>query len=864
MTNRVLIKRSSVANSVPSASALEYGEFALNYSDGNLFFKNSGNVVTTLVSTQFVNVSGNVTGNYFFGNGSQLTGVVASSANAESLTGTFLPNNVVTSNLTTVGVLGTLSVTGNANVGNLGTTGNVTAGYFLGNGSQLTGILTTANAQTLTGTYLSANVLGSSLTSVGTLGNLSVTGNANVGNLNATNISGTLTTAAQPNVTSVGTLSGLTVSGESNYTGNVNITGNLAVTGNLNYQNVTDLVVGDPLIFIGANNNANLFDLGEVTQWNDGTLQYGGIVRDASDGVWKVFGNVYTEPTTTVDFTNAIYQPLRTGAATFAGANINGALTGATSGAFSGNVTTGNVSGETGAFTNVGGTLTTASQTNITSVGTLGSLGVTGNANVGNISATNGVFSGAVTGITTIDASGNANVGNLGTNGNITAGYFIGNGSQLTGVIASSANAETLTGTFLANNVVTSNLTTVGTLNSLSVTGNANVGNIGATNAVITNSLSAGNITASGNVSATYVVGDGSYLTGITSLQSDYLFANVVSGVSPYYQSDYIGSYVAGTVATATQSVGGTAVMLAEFLTNAGYPNQSYLPMGTIGVQYQTQKDNGSSTYVTYAEIWKRTSSGTETLLLTSDVTPTSSVNTLIQQQTSTTNNSNIPLNPTDRIAIKIYAQISSGPTSGITLSWDGATQSGFYLPAPTASVAQFIPYQNAVSNVALGSYGLSAGYLTTAGNATVGNLDVGSGNVFSGNLIATDVIFSTTMVATGNVTAIGNISANYFVGNGSQLTGLSSNSIYNGNSNVSIASASANVTMGINGDANTVVISPGSIFVNGLFASPKTITSNVQMAEDSTAIIISPLTIASGYSMTVPTSSTLYVWIPS
>jgi hypothetical protein len=277
-------------------------------------------------------------------------------------------------------------------------------------------------------------------------------------------------------------------------------------------------------------------------------------------------------------------------------------------------------------------------------------------------------------------------------------------------------------------------------------------------------------------------------------------------------------------LATATQSVGGTAVMLAEFLTNAGYPNQSYLPTGTIGINYQTQKDSGSSTYLTYAEIWKRTAAGVETLLLTSDATTTSAVNTLIQQQTSTTNPSNILLDTTDRIAIKIYAQVVSGPTASITLRWDAATESGFYLPTPPATIAQFVPYQNAVSNVDLGSYGVTAGY----------------------------------------VTATGNVTGNYILGNGSQLTGLSTNSIYSGNSNVAIASASANVTVGINGSANTVVISPGSIFVNGLFASPKTITSNVQMAADSTAMIISPLTIASGYSMSIPTSSTVYVWIPS
>ena len=55
--------------------------------------------------------------------------------------------------------------------------GNVTAGYFIGNGSQLTGITTTIDANALVGNTLSSNVLYSSLTSVGTLSDLAVSGN---------------------------------------------------------------------------------------------------------------------------------------------------------------------------------------------------------------------------------------------------------------------------------------------------------------------------------------------------------------------------------------------------------------------------------------------------------------------------------------------------------------------------------------------------------------------------------------------------------------------------------------------------------------------------------------------------------------
>jgi Na+/H+ antiporter NhaC len=50
------------------------------------------------------------------------------------------------------------------------------------------------------------------------------------------------------------------------------------------------------------------------------------------------------------------------------------------------------VTGTTGTFTTVTGALQTASQTNITAVGTLGALAVTGNVATGNVSGTTGTF----------------------------------------------------------------------------------------------------------------------------------------------------------------------------------------------------------------------------------------------------------------------------------------------------------------------------------------------------------------------------------------------------------------------------------------------------------------------------------------
>jgi hypothetical protein len=116
--------------------------------------------------------------------------------------------------------------------GAVSATGNITGNYILGNGSQLSGIITTVDANTLTGNTLSSNVVTSSLTAVGTLGSLSVTGNVTGGNVSGTNLTGTLTTASQTNITSVGTLTSVSVSGNTT-SGNILTGGLISATGNV-------------------------------------------------------------------------------------------------------------------------------------------------------------------------------------------------------------------------------------------------------------------------------------------------------------------------------------------------------------------------------------------------------------------------------------------------------------------------------------------------------------------------------------------------------------------------------------------------------------------------------------------------------
>ena len=122
----------------------------------------------------------------------------------------------------------------------------------------------------------------------------------------------------------------------------------------------------------------------------------------------------------------------------------------------------------------------------------------------------------------TIVASGNITGGNIRTagvvtaTGNVTGNYFIGNGSQLSGVTATAVDAFNLLGATLSPTVLNSSLTQVGSLNSLTVSGNTSISGqllIGDTISTTQNIFggdvfSSGIVSAAGNVIGTNFVGN--------------------------------------------------------------------------------------------------------------------------------------------------------------------------------------------------------------------------------------------------------------------------------------------------------------------------------------------------------------------
>jgi hypothetical protein len=157
-------KTLQLANTANTANAATGSGITVGASDNiaTLLYNSTGNVWTMNIGLSAV---GNVTAPYFIGNGSQLTGlpVPYGNSNVVALLAGFGSNTIVT-------------------------TGNISGGYFIGNGSTLT---STAGAN-VSGTVANATYATSS-------------GSA------AT--AGTVTTAAQGNITSVGVLTSLSATG---------------------------------------------------------------------------------------------------------------------------------------------------------------------------------------------------------------------------------------------------------------------------------------------------------------------------------------------------------------------------------------------------------------------------------------------------------------------------------------------------------------------------------------------------------------------------------------------------------------------------------------------------------------------------
>ena len=460
---------------------------------------------------------------------------------ANYYTGTLTSSNQP--NITSVGNLTNLTVTGNSTLGNI-----ATANYF-------TGTLTTANQPNITtvGNLASLNVLG--VTDLSDISNVRISGGSNgyilttYGNGNLywgnsgffgnANVSGNATEIQFNNGINLGSTPNLTFDTSINllttdyiYTnfdvgveGNLNVTTSLSVQGNATIT--TDLTVNGNLTINGTTTTVNSTTI--TTNDKSLTLGYDQNTSAALDGAGIDVGNNAIATWRYSSSNNAWKSNIAiiaNGNITASG-NIN-ANSASLGNAVSANYFIGNASFLVGidkalrisngssnvAIPNVDGNV-------LISVANVANVLVISNSGIN--------VSGYVT-VTGNITGGNANLGNLIT-GNITSGNAnLGNlavANYITGTLTSSAQP---------------NITSVGTLTSLGVTGNitsgnANLGNLAVAN-YITGTLTTSaqpNITSVGTLTSVSVTGNTSTgnLTGANLVSANYVTGTLTTSAQP-------------------------------------------------------------------------------------------------------------------------------------------------------------------------------------------------------------------------------------------------------------------------------------------------------------------------------------------
>ena len=830
----------------------------------------TGNVITTA----------NVRGNYFIGNGSTLTGIVGANVSGTVANATYATTAGSAGSATSATTAGTATyVTGNAqaNITSVGTlsaltvSGNVSASYYTGNGSLLTNLTganvtgTVANATSSgTATYVT-NATQSNITSVGS--SLTI-GPITIGSNSITSTNNTITIDPSPGGSG----------------GNVVIEGNLRVTGNLTAVNSTQVTVADKNIIL-ANNQTTLLGIDSAGIWLGN-----GAGAPVASWTYNYAANALVS-TIGIQSTNNMTAPAFIGSGQYltaiTGANVSGTVANATYSTQAGQSNSANTA--TSATTAGTATYVTGNaQANITSVGTLTSLTATGNVT---------------------------------TSANVSAAYVIGNGSALTnltganvtGTVANATYATTSgsTGTATSAGLATyvtanaqANITSVGTLTSLTSSGNITAANLisnGSVTAtgtfysgnIITGGTS-GNITGANYINANYFVGNGSLLTGIAT-GTNYTNANVAAYLPTYtgamtamtgnvtttanVQGAYIigngsaltslsGAAVTGTVATATSATYVTGLTSANVTTALGYVplnSNSYVAYGNTQVANYLPTYTGNlvslagnvTTTANVSGAYILGNGSALTSLTGSAVVGAVNAATYVLGLTSANVTTALGYVPADSNAASNYGNANVAaylPTyTGNLVSLTGNVTTtanittGNLITAANAGLVQTTKIQSSYtpntlrSNISFDSSGnMNIGTVAAGGGAATVNAYsgwhmIGTGNQLtvdgssvlagvtaSGTLTAANIVSNTQVTASGNITSTsGNVSGNYLLGNGAFITGLSTGSNY-GDSNVAaylptytgaIAAMTGNL-------ATTANASVGNLSVTGLVSS--------------------------------------------
>lgn len=647
---------------------------------------------------------------------------------------------------------------------------------------------------------------------------------------------------------------------------NTNITSNLSVGGKSNLGPISNVIItgGSANYVLQTDGAGNLSWSAAASGSNisNGTSNVS-IATSGGNVTTSVAGNanilVVTGTGANVSGTlsvsgNANASNIGTGIVTASG-NITGAnlVTGGVVSA-TGNGTFGNISGGNLASANyVSGTLTTAAQPNITSLGTLSSLVVSGNVTAANLV---GVFSNGNSNVNIPAANGNVNISAAG-NANIIV--VTGTGANVNGTLSTSGRITT--GAITLPNIDGSNsqvLTTYG--NGVTYWANASGGNLAVTSDDFTSDGTNASFTLSvtpANINDTFVSLGGTFQprTGYSLAGNVLTFSSTPPSGLTIEVSTLSGGGGGGgganisngnsnvNIATSggnvTTSVNGNANILVVSGTGANIAGTlSVSGNSNLGPASNVIITGGSANYVLQTDgagnlSWASAASGSNISNGTSNVSIATSGGNVT---TSVAGNANILVVTGTGANVNGTLSVSGNGTFANVSG--GNLVSANYLTGTLTTAAQpnvtslgTLSSLTATGNIVSGNL-TTGGALSVTGNANVGNLVTGGGS--GGNISGANVITANTIVATSSFSTPGNITYGGYIttaGTGGNISGanvISANTFTgvfaNGNSNVNISAANGNVTISAIGNANIVVVTGTGANINGNLA----VTGNI------------------------------------
>ena len=774
-----------------------------------------------------------VTSQLYTGNASGLSNLNSSNL-INPLTALQLSNTQ--SNITSVGTLVNLNVSGTANVANgWFTTANITGGlgantaFFnvLKTNTSNTGFLNAANGAVSNLLTSNINVVTTAnmaaLTVTGVLVGSLITGNASglsnvnasnlVGNVASSNIAMSVTDPAQTNITSVGVLTALTVSGIFN--SNL-ITGNGSGISNLNSSNLVGNVASANIASSVTNPaQTNITSVGVLTALTVSGIFNSNLITGNGSGISNLNSSNLVGNVASANIAMSVTDPAQTNitsvgvltALTVGGVLQASLLTGNGSGIS--NLNSSNLVGNV-ASSNAALVVTQPAQPNITSVGLLTNLAVANSLSTSNLILSGNANVLGYSNLNTVNvATGNATSFGILTANMVTANvrsvysnlvqaqnglYAVSlfNGTYNDGVVVDyiSGNGRISVGsgdslTIYNGGVGALPIMTIGADGTLS-TSNVNVASYSNLNTL---NVASGNATNFGFLTANAVVANiaNIYTTNIVG----FIGSQWTTGVGNIF---YVSNVGIGTGAvTANLQVQGNAVVSNAITTSNLILTGNATILGYANIATGNISNNFVSNLIA------------NTLTVSGAITA-NATNTIFSFDTFT-----VPFIYATTINASSYANI-------VTLNTASANLSTANVSTGNLVTANILTLNVTTAN--LSSANVASGNLVTANiltlNATSANLS--SANVASGNLVTANILTlnaTTANLSSANVASGNLVTANILTLNGSSILGTNLN--ITGISNLSTTNVSS---LNVSGAANFSSINTASANIANIYTT--------------------------------------------